>query len=89
MFGLGTMELVLIFGVIILLFGAAKLPDLARGTGRALRIFKTETKGLMDNDDDGAKDSDKHPAEKEIEARNAAATEADIRATREQRDSSS
>ncbi|GAA1908902.1 Sec-independent protein translocase subunit TatA [Nocardioides lentus] len=89
MFGLGTMELVLIFGVIILLFGAAKLPELARGTGRALRIFKTETKGLIEGDDDGVKDSDKHPAEKEIEARNAAAREAEIQATREPRDTTS
>jgi sec-independent protein translocase protein TatA len=34
------------------LFGAKKLPELARGSGRALRIFKAETKGLMDDDDD-------------------------------------
>jgi sec-independent protein translocase protein TatA len=27
------------------------LPDLARGSGRALRIFKTEVKGLHDDDD--------------------------------------
>jgi sec-independent protein translocase protein TatA len=52
----GTGELILIFAVIILLFGAAKLPDLARGTGQALRIFKAETKGLRDDDD---KDGDK------------------------------
>ena len=44
--GLGTPELIIIFAVIILLFGAAKLPELARGSGRALRIFKAETKGL-------------------------------------------
>ncbi len=31
----------------MLLFGAKKLPELARGSGRALRIFKAETKGLM------------------------------------------
>jgi sec-independent protein translocase protein TatA len=43
-------EWILIFLVIILLFGAAKLPELARGTGRALRIFKAETKGLRDDD---------------------------------------
>jgi sec-independent protein translocase protein TatA len=54
--GLGTTELLIIFGVILLLFGAAKLPELARGSGRALRIFKAETKGLMDGDD---ADSDK------------------------------
>lgn len=52
--GLGTTEIHIIAAVLILLFGAKKLPDLARGSGRALRIFKSETKGLMDdNDDDG------------------------------------
>lgn len=47
---LGTTELVLVFAVVMLLFGATKLPELARGSGRALRIFKTETKGLTDGD---------------------------------------
>ena len=50
--GLGTPELLIILAVLILLFGAAKLPELARGSGRALRIFKAETKGLMDEDDE-------------------------------------
>ncbi|MGH3355722.1 MAG: Sec-independent protein translocase subunit TatA [Nocardioidaceae bacterium] len=45
-------EWILIFAVIILLFGAAKLPQLARGTGQALRIFKAETKGLRDEETD-------------------------------------
>jgi len=49
---LGAPELLIIVLIVILLFGAKKLPDLARGTGRALRIFKAETKGVMDNDDD-------------------------------------
>ncbi|HET8558994.1 MAG TPA: twin-arginine translocase TatA/TatE family subunit [Marmoricola sp.] len=48
--GLGTPELLIILVVLVLLFGATKLPDLARGSGRALRIFKAETKGLMDDD---------------------------------------
>lgn len=47
----GAMEIVLILAVILLLFGATKLPELARGTGRALRIFKAETKGLVDDDE--------------------------------------
>ena len=54
---LGPLEITMIILVILLLFGAKKLPELARGSGRALRIFKAETKGLMD-DDDGAKDKD-------------------------------
>jgi sec-independent protein translocase protein TatA len=65
--GLGTSELLLIIAVIILLFGANKLPDLARGSGRALRIFKAETKGLLD-DDDGVKDSEKTEAQRQIDA---------------------
>ncbi len=49
---LGPTELLLILAVVVLLFGAKKLPELARGSGRALRIFKSETKGLVDGDDD-------------------------------------
>ena len=60
--GLGTPELLIILAVVVLLFGAAKLPDLARNSGRALRIFKSETKGLMGDD--------KTPEQREIEARN-------------------
>jgi len=43
-------EWLVILAIVILVFGAAKLPDLARGTGQALRIFKSETKGLRDDD---------------------------------------
>ena len=56
--GLGTPEVLIILAILILLFGASKLPELARGSGRALRIFKAETKGLMDDDDDEYKPSD-------------------------------
>ena len=44
-------EIILILAVVVLLFGAKKLPELARGSGRALRIFKAETKGLIDDDE--------------------------------------
>jgi sec-independent protein translocase protein TatA len=47
---LGATEVILILLVLILLFGAKKLPDTARGLGRSLRIFKAETKGLRDDD---------------------------------------
>jgi sec-independent protein translocase protein TatA len=52
---LGPTELIIILGILVLLFGATKLPELARGSGRALRIFKAETKGLMDDEDESAK----------------------------------
>ncbi len=51
---LGGPELLLIALVLLLLFGGRKLPEVARGTGRALRIFKSETKGLMDDDEEPA-----------------------------------
>jgi sec-independent protein translocase protein TatA len=69
----GGWELVLIVLVILLLFGAKKLPELARGSGRALRIFKAETKGLTDDDDDDddadVSSGQKSPEQKELEAR--------------------
>lgn len=52
---LGTTEVLLILAVVILLFGAKKLPELARGSGKALRIFKSEVKALHDDEDDQPK----------------------------------
>jgi sec-independent protein translocase protein TatA len=49
---IGPTEILIILGVVLLLFGGKKLPELARGSGKALRIFKTEVKGLHDDDDD-------------------------------------
>jgi len=47
----GGWELVLILVVVLLLFGAKRLPDSARALGRSMRILKAETKGLRDDDD--------------------------------------
>ncbi len=47
-------EWLIILAIVVLLFGAAKLPELARGSGRALRIFRAETKGLIDEDQPSA-----------------------------------
>ena len=52
---LGGWEVFAILAVVVLLFGAKKLPELARGSGRALRIFKTEVTSLHDDDDDTKK----------------------------------
>jgi sec-independent protein translocase protein TatA len=84
--GLGTPELLIILAVLILLFGAAKLPELARGSGRALRIFKAETKGLMDDDEEpAAPDATTTQAQLELEAkqRDLAARQAELDAEAE------
>lgn len=44
MFGLGYQELLLIFVVLLVLFGAQKLPDLARSLGSSIKEFK---KGVL------------------------------------------
>ncbi|HET6213334.1 MAG TPA: Sec-independent protein translocase subunit TatA [Micromonosporaceae bacterium] len=48
--------------VLVLLFGAKRLPDAARSLGRSLRIIKAETKGLVDDDNDLAEKADAQSA---------------------------
>ena len=49
----GGWELVLVVLVIMVLFGAKRLPEASRSLGRSLRIFKAETKGLRDDEPTG------------------------------------
>ena len=56
-FGLGGTEMVVIFGLAVLLFGAAKLPQLARSMGKSINEFK---KGMSE----GVKED---PGEKKVE----------------------
>lgn len=50
MLGMQGWQLVIVLAVIVLLFGSRKLPDMARGLGQSLKIFKAETKGLTSDD---------------------------------------
>ena len=60
MFGLGYQELLLILVIVLILFGAQRLPDLARSLGSSVKEFK---KGVNDLKDDATaatkKDDDK------------------------------
>ncbi len=47
----GGWELVLLLGVLVLLFGATKLPGAARAIGQSMRILKAETKGMRSEDE--------------------------------------
>lgn len=49
----GVWEALLVFGVLMLLFGAKKLPDLARGLGHGIRNFKGELKAPENDDEQG------------------------------------
>jgi sec-independent protein translocase protein TatA len=44
--GLGPFEMILIFAVLLLLFGAKRLPELASGMGKGIREFKRSMNGL-------------------------------------------
>lgn len=49
---LGPTEIIIIAVVVLILFGSKKLPDASRALGRSMRIFKSETKGLQDDEDE-------------------------------------
>lgn len=51
--GFGWPHLLIIAVLIILLFGAKRLPDAARGLGKSMRIFRAETRGMREEEDTG------------------------------------
>ena len=57
---LGGWEFVILIGILVLLFGAKRLPDMARSIGQSARVFKGEMKGLKD--DGTSKDAPAQPA---------------------------
>ncbi|GAA2111770.1 Sec-independent protein translocase subunit TatA [Streptomyces synnematoformans] len=71
MFGrLGPTEIILILVVVILLFGAKKLPDMARSLGKSARILKSEAKAMKSEgkSDEDAPADPPEPAPKTIQA---------------------
>jgi sec-independent protein translocase protein TatA len=48
--GLGVPELLIILAVVLLLFGGARLAGIGKSTGRAIKEFKEETRGLREGD---------------------------------------
>ncbi|MEN3040899.1 MAG: twin-arginine translocase TatA/TatE family subunit [Bacteroidia bacterium] len=63
MFGLGYGEWLLIFAVLLLLFGGRKLPELARGLGASIREFREAMRG--DSTERSLKDSAPSSKDKE------------------------
>jgi sec-independent protein translocase protein TatA len=57
MFGLGMPELLVILVIVVIIFGASRLPQLGEGLGKAIRGFK---KGIGEGEgNEGNKDSEK------------------------------
>jgi sec-independent protein translocase protein TatA len=57
MFGLGTTEILIIGGILLLIFGAKKLPEIGKGLGGAIREFKDVKKDINITTDEKGKDS--------------------------------
>jgi sec-independent protein translocase protein TatA len=56
---LGAGEITLILLIVLIFFGAKKIPELARGLGRGIREFKDATKEIKNEIEEGVKDEKK------------------------------
>ena len=59
MFRFGMGELVVILLIILLLFGASRLPEIARALGKSIKEFRKAGKEIKDGIEEASKDEDK------------------------------
>ncbi|MEV7400667.1 Sec-independent protein translocase subunit TatA [Streptomyces sp. NPDC091267] len=78
---LKPLEIVLIIAVILLLFGAKKLPDMARSLGKSARILKSEAKAMR-KDDEPAATTDAPADQQPAAARTIQAAPGDVTSSR-------
>ncbi len=65
MFGLGMWELLIILAIILVIFGAGKLPEIGSGLGKGISNFRHATKEAKEVDVTPEKDKDKIDSEQE------------------------
>jgi sec-independent protein translocase protein TatA len=56
--GLGGWEILLILMVLLIFFGAKKIPELAKGLGKGIKEFKNATNEIKEEIEEGVKDLD-------------------------------
>ena len=64
MFGLGAQELIIIFAIVFLIFGAKRLPEIGTGIGKALKNFKGGMKAVEEEKDDLRREIEGNSGEK-------------------------
>ena len=65
MFGLGPTELIIIAIILLLLFGAKRIPEIGKGIGGAIKEFKKVKKEISLDENDNVKENKKAQEEKE------------------------
>jgi len=81
MMGIGYQELIVIFLIVLLLFGGRKIPEIARGMGKGIREFKKardDIRDAIDYDDIDSADASAQPTPSPVAA---ASVPADVSAT--------
>jgi sec-independent protein translocase protein TatA len=63
-FMLGYQELIIIFVIVVLIFGGSKIPELARGLGKGIREFKKEKDGVKNDSEKATSKEDNTESEK-------------------------
>ncbi len=61
--GFGTQELLIILAIVIILFGAKKIPDLAKGLGKGIKDFK---KAVKEDEEEEVKATNEKIEEKDV-----------------------
>jgi sec-independent protein translocase protein TatA len=59
MFGLGTMELIIILVIVFLVFGVSKIPQMGKGLGEGIRNFKSAIKEINKEPEEKPKEENK------------------------------
>ncbi|WP_318209552.1 MULTISPECIES: Sec-independent protein translocase subunit TatA [unclassified Streptomyces] len=83
MFGISELAILLI--VVILIFGAKKLPELARSMGKSARILKSEARAMKDEQEPASAAVDDAPATEPVVPRVIRAAPGDVTSHREPR----
>jgi len=85
-FGLGMPEVILVLAVVLILFGAKKLPELARGMGKGIKEFKNATREIQDDLEQALDDEPPPPRQKPSAGKSEHWTDKTVKKTSESED---
>ena len=84
---IGHWEILIIFIIILLLFGGKKIPEVARGLGKGLREFKKAKKDVTDSLNQAIEEDEKEKEEGKKEETDSKETDSDDKSEEKEKDS--